>query len=590
MTQAGQIVSAPAICWRIASKSPRSRLLRRALLAGALAAVLIATAPVARADAAEGSPQDTRQTLDRCIADRLPPSGSEMLSMRCGELKFCGVATVRIEHGTKTCLFGPIVSPSEGERLGALPEYWRSFPFARVRFERSEVASDGEIRDAAASDGSWVVEVPEWIVGLIAEGDCTVGRYDVDLEADGTRPPGFKTYTGFAEMASTHQRALEGWELAARVRSTRAASIAASADEAVRHALDEARVAAERASRAWLDRGTCLPPPYALLLIAWIEEMDARQYLYRALGEVKAADRVAESIYQHAQAIGANGLMQLVRERVPAAQDGPTSLCLHRCWVTDASEVRAVGTREYRMQKRFIADLRAAVSRESECGKQVVEAAGHWFDRLLGTLPPGSRFDPRLAAIVSDALGERCGKDRSERSLHAVAMTVSLKAYAACWSESIDRYPDISQRVEEWHETLRREIVAMLESPAWASALPPEDMPQVMVRALERLEGSLRDRDNYFMTFPPSPALQRQVIAEYRAFAGGRGFQGLDSSEANRGKVAARVTQDLLESLHEVTALNASKPGGADAYPRPFPFFPQSFKMWGQEMKWSVGL
>ena len=567
----------------------RRRTLTRASLAGALLAGLIVSESTTRTTFADEPPQGAGQTLDSRIVEQLPRSGSAALSIRCGDLKFYGIATVRNEKGTKVCVFGPVVSPSEGERLAELPDQWRMFPFARIRLERAEAAPGGGVLQTAAPHESWLIEVPESIVGLIASGDCTVGRYEPDLEADGTRPQGFSSYKGFDEIAAVHRRAVQGWGLAGRVRELRIAAAEASLDEETRRLLDAERSAVEGEAQAWLRGGVCLPPPYALGLVAWIEEMDARQYLHRSVGQVKAADRVVATIRGQAQGVGANGLLQLLAERVPPGQDGATSLCLHRCWVSDASEVNAIGTREHSAQKRFVAELRDTLSRDSDCGKAAVEVEGYWFDRLLGALPPGARFDDRIKTIATAELAAHCGADRSRPALRIVAMTVSLKVFTACWTEALESYPELKERLAAWHDTLRREIVAMLESPGYASALPPEDMQQVTLLALQRLESVFNDGIGYFTAFPPSEAMQQKVLARFREFAGSRGFAVSEPTNGIRTKIAHQVTNDLLECLYEVTALQATHREDPDAYPRPFEFGPKAFKLWGQEMNWSVG-
>jgi hypothetical protein len=568
---------------------PRPLKFRRASLAFVLIAGGWFGTPSAGAVFVQDLTPALHQTLESCIAEQLPNSGSQLFSIRCGSLKLYGIATVRNENGTKVCIFGPVVAPSEGEQLATLPDSWRTFPFAQIRLERIGSPDAGVEGGRAAPRDSWVVEVPRNLQVLIAQGDCTVGRYEADPEADGSRAQARVSYVQFDEIASVHRRALQGWELAARVRDLRVAAADESLDEDARRVLDAARTAAEDKARAWLRRGVCLPPPYALALIAWIEEMDARQYVHRALGEVKAADRVTATIRAHAQAIGANGLLQLLGERVPAEQDGATSLCLHRCWVSDASEVNAIGTREHSAQQRFVADLRSALSRESDCGKEVVEVAGRSLDRLLGTLPPSSRFDERIKGIAIAELSRFCGATLDQHMLHVTAMTIALKVYTASWSEEVKRYPELANRLAEWHETLRREVASTLESPAYASALPEEDMQVVLMLALERIESVMNDEIGYFTALPPSTALQQQLLERYREFAASRGISGRESTEANRRSVAYRVTSDLFECLYEGTALQAMRPGDPGGYPQPFEFAPKSFQLRGQRMSWSIG-
>jgi hypothetical protein len=173
--------------------------------------------------------------------------------------------------------------------------------------------------------------------------------------------------------------------------------------------------------------------------------------------------------------------------------------------------------------------------------------------------------------------------------LHVTAMTIALKVYAASWSEEVKRYPELANRLAEWHETLRREVASTLESPAYASALPEEDMQVVLMLALERIESVMNDEIGYFTAFPPSAALQQQLLERYREFAASRGISGRESTEAIRRSVAYRVTSDLFECLYEGTALQAMRPGDPGGYPQPFEFAPKSFQLQGQRMSWSIG-
>jgi hypothetical protein len=577
--------------WR--SNSTRMGCLKQLALRHALKYGLVAGSALARVAFAVESQHVSDSKLDGCIAEQLPSSGSRMISLRCGDLKLYGVATMRSENGTKVCMFGPIVAPSEGDQLAAVPASWRAFPFARLRLERAEASSGGadpvvQTVQHAAQD-SWLIEVPEILSGLIVDGNCTVGRLEPDVASDGSRPQGTVSFTGFDQLASVHERAIDGWQLGSRIRRLKDALADESIGDEARRELEGARAAADRAARAWLRPGARLPPPYAFEVVAWIEEMDARQYLHRALGEVKAADRAVDTIRAHARAIGANGIVELLAERVPAGQGEATSLCLHRCWISDASEVVAISTRAFENQRRFVADLRSAISRESECGRDLVEVAGRSLDRLLGTLPPASRLDERIKGIAVSELADQCGADLDRSGLHGIAMTIALKVYTACWSEEIERYPELANRLAEWRDTLRQEILSVLESPAYASALPPEDMPQVAVLAIERLESAFNDGVGYFTAFPPSLDFQRQLLAQHRAFASNRAMTGRESSDANRRRVANQVTSDLLECLYEGTAMKAARREDLDAYPRPFEFGPKSFRVWGHRLRWSIG-
>jgi len=79
------------------------------------------------------------------------------------------------------------------------------------------------------------------------------------------------------------------------------------------------------------------------------------------------------------------------------------------------------------------------------------------------------------------------------------------------------------------------------------------------------------------------------VLARFREFAGSRGFAASERTDGIHRRIAYQVTSDLLECLYEVTALQATHREDPDAYPRPFEFGPKAFKLWGQEMNWSVG-
>jgi len=114
-------------------------------------------------------------------------------------------------------------------------------------------------------------------------------------------------------------------------------------------------------------------------------------------------------------------------------------------------------------------------------------------------------------------------------------------------------------------------------------------MQQVTLLALQRLESVFNDGIGYFTAFPPSEAMQQKVLARFREFAGSRGFAVSEPTNGIRTKIAHQVTNDLLECLYEVTALQATHREDPDAYPRPFEFGPKAFKLWGQEMNWSVG-
>lgn len=540
-------------------------------------------------------PDEAPPALDQCVAQELPRAGSKVVSIRCGELKLYGVATVRTEGDETVCVFGPVVSPSEGDLLGSVSPLWRSLPFARLVLA-SGVERSVEAPGAAIVQGrSWHLDeakaAEDALLASLAFGECVVGRAEADLEEDGSKPTGFVSFVGFDAIAASHERAVAGWRLTARLRAIESRSAATTLSDGERGELDAARVNAVRDAQTWLAREIRLPPPYGLDVVAWFEEMDASQCLQRALGEVRGADRVAATMAAHARALGAQGIAQLVSQRVPAGERVAASLCLHRCWITDASELTAVATGEHASQRRFVAALRAAIEREPDCGEKVVKEAGHFLDRLLGTLPPGARFDDRIRAIAAGELERLCAAELSVAELHAVSMTIALKAYTAEWAEAVDRYPELKHRTDAWHDALRRTLAELIESAEFASIHPAAEIQLVTAIALERLEVVLDDDTAYFAAFPPSVGLQRGLLDYIRAQGRDGSPPQLEPSEASRRSAAHWATYRLLEALYDVTAVQALGLDGQDAmpYPRPFSFGPRSFQAWGRETRWSVG-
>jgi hypothetical protein len=553
---------------------------------GALVAASLAIVPDA---AGVAPPAEAPQFLEPRIVAALPRAGSNVVSIRVGDLRLYGIATVRVEGGETVCVFGPVVSPSEGELLAAVPPLWRDFPFARLALVPAQ-GSSGEVGGAALGhEASWRLADQGSLLASIPPGECAVGRVEPDLEEDGSRPTGTASYVGPEAMAASHERAVAGWRLTARLRAIESRLAETALSDGERGELDAVRAIAVREAQTWLDREIRLPPPYGLDVVAWFEEMDASQCLQRALGEVRGADRVAATMAEHARAIGAHGVARLVAERIPVGERSAASLCLHRCWITDASELTAVGTGEHAAQRRFVAELRSAIERDSDCGEKVVKEGGHLLDRLMGALPPGARFDDRIKTIVARELERLCEKDLGAKELHGLAMTIALKAYTAEWVKAVDRYAELKHRTDAWHDALRKALAELIESSAIATNHPVADVQAVIATALERLEIVLDDDTAYFAAFPPSADLQRGLLEYIRTHAADAALRSLEPSEASRRFAAHWATYRLLEALYDVTAVQALDAWGSTAYPKPFPFGPQSFRAWGVETRWSVG-
>lgn len=566
---------ASPLCWRVAIPC-----------LGALAWALAAPgSALAYGQAVSQPPPAERLALDACVAEGIPVSRTTAFHLRCGAFKLVGIATWRTENGKRVCALGPVEAGVEPEHLAEFPESWRLLPFSRL--VPAGDSTGGARTDTAAE--VWTVEPIALIRALLEEGDCVVSRFEADLEADGSRPTEFVSYVGVAEVAAVHARAVAGWELAARVRIARERAADESLSEQERADGANARSAVEREAEAWLGRGISTPSPYAHAAVAWVEELDARQSLLRARGEIAAADRMVSTMLRHVRAIGAQGVAQLIVDRVPAGSSGAASLCLHRCWVTDAAELYAVATREHAAQKRFVRELRESISSASSCGKEAVEVGGRSIDELMGALPPGSRFDARMKAIVEAELALLCDGQHDRTTLHVIAMTIALKAYSAAWSDAIKSYPELEHRAAAWHDALRREVASALESPPYSTALAAADMQAVLVLALARLEEVFNDGSSYFTAFPPSADLQAQLLRRFREASARRTLTGPEPAEASQAAIAHQVTSDLLEALYEGVALQALPNLGSDAYPRPFDFGPKSFRLWGRRLEWAIG-
>ncbi|MBI1304116.1 MAG: hypothetical protein GC172_10055 [Phycisphaera sp.] len=538
-------------------------------------------------------PDEAAPALGQCVAQELPRAVSKVVSTRCGELKLFGIATVRTEGDKTMCVFGPVVSPSEADLLGAVSPLWRSLPFARLVLASAEERSVEAPGAAIAQGRSWHLDeakaAEDALLASLAFGECVVGRAEADLESDGSNPTGFVSFVGFDAIAASHERAVAGWRLTVRLRVIESRSAETTLSDGERGELDAARAIAVREAQAWLAREIRLPPAYGLDVVAWFEEMDASQCLQCALGEARGADRVAATMAEHARAIGAHGVARLVAERIPVGERSAASLCLHRCWITDASELTAVGTGEHAAQRRFVAELRSAIERDSDCGEKVVKEGGHFLDRLLGALPPGARFDDRIKTIVARELERLCEKDLGAKELHGLAMTIALKAYTAEWVKAVDRYAELKYRTDAWHDALRKALAELIESSALSTNHPVADVQAVIAIALERLEIVLDDDTAYFAAFPPSTDLQRGLLEYIRTHAADAALRSLEPSEASRRFAAHWATYRLLEALYDVTAVQALDAWGSTAYPKPFPFGPQSFRAWGVETRWSVG-
>jgi hypothetical protein len=131
-------------------------------------------------------PDEAPPALDQCVAQELPRAGSKVVSIRCGELKLYGVATVRTEGDKTVCVFGPVVSPSQGDLLAEVSPLWRSLPFARLVLASAEERSVEAPGAAIAQGRSWHLDeakaAEDALLASLAFGECVVGRAEADLE------------------------------------------------------------------------------------------------------------------------------------------------------------------------------------------------------------------------------------------------------------------------------------------------------------------------------------------------------------------------------------------------------------------------
>lgn len=375
---------------------------------------------------------------------------------------------------------------------------------------------------------------------------------------------------------SRHRSAIESWGLAQRLL---AATERANLDTPdVTSAQDPAPVAQQSEESldnlkliavARLHESLPLPPDGGLSLLMWVECADARQCLLRALGRIKDADAATVALHGVLTASGIPQLAALVQERVPPSAIGFHSLCWTPCWATEAAEIGAAFPAVVAQREQFRSGLFAAIERAEKCDDLLHDRAQLYCAALIGQLPAGARFGPKLGDHVVAFLAQAC--EQAEPS--DAAPQLALEIFAFAWNQP-GALPSDAQDVRDafnraFMDRLERAVVESMNQQADRIAAECGNAAGSSFRsyidrgaARAALSAWVNDPYNYLTAFPTDPNSEADawtLLAKVEALIVKERFAFEDSLfrsyfDANMGlidmdfvsRTAAESFQDLL--------------------------------------------
>ncbi len=562
------------------------------------------------------------------IAAILSSGQSARVSLFHGESRLWAIVSRPTTKAGSTLRFGPIWVISAGGLPPIDPEL-RMLPFAMLaesnaRGEHDSPREEDTPHEHAPLHGTrdgthdgrhdWIVQ-PSIAAAFSATNPPQLSDATCPPPAE-LDDPSIKLYLAWDDRTSAriHWHAVDGLRLA------RAIAEEAPIVDGIGMVDAPAKLEPDRArlhgmAIEWLREPLPPMPACGSPLVAYVELVDARQSVMRALGQVGDADTLTAWIVGRLNRASMHTLAARVAERVPPATVGFGSYTFHPCWLADTGEITAAASRLWHQQTHFCADLLAEVRLIDPCDARLTDALKEQFEWLIGKLPDDARVDEAARNMLRERIRDFCEYIPPAMPVDPLivkdfAMTIALAAWTVAWTADGAQDPSVEDARFAWQELIVAKVGEALLREPFLSELPAEERP-ILLEEITRVVAPLLDRrDEYLSAFAPSPTTSMMYAKHLGWIFAGRKYQGIgdpyrkyekaideealndDSSELYlqaclqnaRRAVARELSSDALEAL-----FMACCEGGAEKdYPEPFRMRASSFHTRSDSLRWRI--